>query len=86
MKLALLLIAAVITTVYFRLRSDRARERLAEVDRGARCVACGATDVEIEGDEVRCADCGHCASLSRLRAEKIDPSELDAFMIPRDGD
>ncbi|UJR82856.1 hypothetical protein [Sandaracinus amylolyticus] len=65
-------------------RTAQAKRRLAEVDAGKRCVGCGGTDVRVNGDEVRCADCLYTTTLSRLRAEKIDASELSRLMRPED--
>jgi hypothetical protein len=65
-------------------RTAAARRRLAEVDAGTRCVGCSGSDTRVEGDEVRCADCGYVASLSSLRAQKVSAGELATLMRPDD--
>lgn len=63
-------------------RTHKAKQRIAEIDAGKRCLGCGELGCTVDGDVVRCAECGHVASLSRLRAEQISADDLREIMRP----
>ena len=83
-RLAVVLVLVVGGLAMWAYRTMAARRRLAEVDAGTRCVGCSGNDTRVEGDQVRCADCGYVASLSSLRAQKVGTDELATLMRPDD--
>lgn len=78
---ALLALAAAIMTA---MKRAAARRHLAEIDAGRRCIACEGTEVTVEGDVVRCAACGHRASLRALGSVRLSAQEIDDMTRPDD--
>ena len=72
---SLLMLGAMFGTVWQRRR--KAKATLREYDAGERCIGCDGVDVVIEGDRVRCAACGHEASLSDIRRAKVSDAEIE---------
>lgn len=60
--------------------------RLGDIDEGRRCPACNATDVEREGEAVRCRACGTITDLAAMRARQFDAHTIaDIRELPRGG-
>jgi hypothetical protein len=80
----LVLISMAITAVVWEVRRRQARQRLHEVDTGARCVACDGTDLQRAGEAARCLRCGYVASLTRIAAVRVSANDVDKLVKPDD--
>jgi rRNA maturation endonuclease Nob1 len=78
---ALLALAAAVMTA---MKRAAARRQIEEIDGGKRCIACEGTEVSVEGDVVRCAACGHRASLRALGSVRLSAQEINDMTRPDD--
>ena len=76
MRLIILLFIVIAASITWYVRRVLARKRLRQIDEGQRCIACGATDVTVTGDEIRCLRCGVTASLSALTNTSVTEEEI----------
>jgi hypothetical protein len=82
MRLIILLLLVIAVWIIWYVRRVQARRRLEEIDRGARCLACNATDLSVRGDQVLCLRCGTTASLAALARTHVSDDEIRNLTSP----
>ncbi len=81
-RLTVSILAIVLPLVFWQYRRLAGRKKMAELDRGERCISCEGSHVEHKADVVQCLDCGYRASLSKLRTAQISEAEIDELTKP----
>ena len=79
-----LLLAVAIGFIARSVWKRRAKERLAAIDNGEICVACGSKEVTRTNNDVTCHACGDERDLAALRNEKLTDEELSSLYSGED--
>lgn len=86
MKFIFSILGALATFIIAMRNERRGRRALAAIDAGERCIRCDGGNTVVDGDTVRCSDCGLAASLARLRGAVLTDREIIVATRPEGDD
>jgi len=74
--LVMFAVSSLIGLLLWQVRKARARQRLAELDDGRRCLSCSGHDVVRGETSSRCNDCGYVTEFARLAKTKVSDADV----------
>ena len=70
------LVFAAVAFFMWRVRQQKAKQLLLDIDLGKRCVSCHGMDLTHKDDKARCNQCGYVTDLAFFRAAQVDGDEI----------